>query len=364
MNIAVDRSAVRPQSHPLFLECDTGGKVLWMNRGAREQFGSARNVFDWLPAKNVAQARRLLAGEEPVMEICAESLRRPEGKLLLPVCFSRVLYYDHRVWLSARVGESVSEVEQHAAGGLRDIHERVLGHYFRLQKVQEKLKAAGMRRRGERQTALRLLEEERARLGRELHAGVGQALAGIRVHLEIVNTQLTAPPQAARNSLERIGTLAESALQQVRSVARRLHPPEWERLSLYDALSQLWDVSGIPQGYEAQLELAELPQEPPHAGKVLIYRMAQEAFSNLIRHAAATRVSLTVAFTDGRFVCRVQDNGRGFDSQKATAAGVGSGIGLRSIREQATLLGGGFSVASGAEGTTLTLWLPAAMRED
>src|SRR5258708_24386983 len=102
-------------------------------------------------------------------------------------------------------------------------------------------------------------------------------LVGIRSQLEIVVTLLPQPPHLVEVALDHISTLLNDALEQVRPVSRKLHPPEWLRLTLEDALRQLWEISGIPQRYEASLQLSTLPHEPDTHVKILMYRAAHEA---------------------------------------------------------------------------------------
>ena len=163
-----------------------------------------------------------------------------------------------------------------------------------------------------------------------------------------------------QRALSHIATLAQDAGEQVRSLSRRLHPPEWQRLSLEAAVQQLWDSSGVPQRFEAFLVVEPLPREPEQAAKVLVYRAVQEALTNLVRHARASRVEMTLESRDDRVVLRIQDNGVGFDVARLLSgpANVSQGIGLRSIREQASSLGGELEIESGAGGTRLELLVP------
>ena len=163
--------------------------------------------------------------------------------------------------------------------------------------------------------------------------------------------------QRARGS---IGRLAGEALEQVRGISRRLHPPEWQRLRLEAAVQQLWDNSGIPQNFEASLRIEPLPSEPEHEVKVLVYRAVQEAVANLARHSQATRVEMVLEARDERVVVSIQDNGVGFDTTRLfnAPASVAQGIGLRSIREQAASLGGRLEIASSPGGTRLELSVP------
>jgi len=163
-----------------------------------------------------------------------------------------------------------------------------------------------------------------------------------------------------QQALSRISTLANDALEQVRSVSGRLYPPEWQRLTLADALQQLWDLSGIPHRFEASLRIQPLPHEPDLEVKVLIYRAAQEALSNIARHAGATRVDAALKTRGDCAILTVQDDGVGFDAAGLLGgpASVASGIGLRSIREQAAALGGRLEIQSGPSGTRLVVSAP------
>jgi two-component system NarL family sensor kinase len=247
------------------------------------------------------------------------------------------------------------------SAGLLRLESSLLRHYLRLQLAERDLSSfARDRRRGIGRGAVRQIDLERQRLGRELHTGVGQMLAAIRLQIEIVAAHLLDPSALVQQALDRISTLANGALEQVRSVSARLHPPEWQRLTLADALQQLWDISGIPQRFEASLRIQPLPHEPDLEVKVLLYRAAQEAFSNVARHARATRVEAALETRGDCAMLTVRDDGVGFDVAGLLRgpASVASGIGLRSIREQAAALGGRSEIQSGPAGTTLVVSVP------
>jgi signal transduction histidine kinase len=265
-----------------------------------------------------------------------------------------------RVWQardSVIVGALPAETIQESSGELRHLRDSVLMHFFRLIVAEQKLahRAQSLRRGRGGRAAVRQIDLERRRLGRELHTGAGQMLAAIRMQLEVIARELPAPSHEVQDALDRIGALTGSTLEQVRSVSQRLHPPEWQRLPLREAIRQLWQISGIPQRYEASLELDFLPQEPALEVKVLLYRAMQEALSNLVRHAEASRVSASLVLADDAVTLTMQDNGRGFDPDalQRGPVDVASGIGLRSIREQAEALGGKLTIESGPGGTTL-----------
>ena len=316
--------------YPLFLECDMHGQVLWMSERTR----SALGALDTL-------TRTIASGS--------------------PLCFSRVLEAGGRVLISASPGECGEAHPPNGEVGLCGLQGNMLRHYFRLQLMERNLSSRVRRhKRGGGRQAIRQMERERQRLGRELHTGVGQMLAAIRLQLEVIAVQLPEPAAPVRQALDRISMLASEALEQVRAVSKRMHPPEWQRLTLESSLQQLWEISGIPERFDAEVRLVPLPREPEQEIKVLFYRAAQEALSNLARHARATRIEMELRPIDDFVVLKIQDNGVGFDVEQlwSAPASVRSGIGLRSIREQAAAIGGKLEIESGPQGTTLSVSAP------
>jgi two-component system, NarL family, sensor kinase len=281
------------------------------------------------------------------------SARRGVGNLLLVKSDLREQAFKIRLRASTALDAET--------GGLLDLQTRFVAHYFRLQTAERNL-ASWMQatRPPSGISAVRQIEKERERLGRDLHTGVGQLLVAIRLQLEVIAAQLPTPATGVQRALERIAALANEAAEQVRALSRQLHPPEWQRLTLETAIRQLWELSGIPQKFEASLEVDTLPREPEQEAKVLVYRAVQEALTNLVRHAKASRVAMTLEGRGGHVVLRIQDNGVGFDVARLwnAAANVTQGIGLRSIREQAASLGGALDIMSNAEGTNLELSVP------
>jgi two-component system NarL family sensor kinase len=237
---------------------------------------------------------------------------------------------------------------------------RLMGYLPRLPGLRRLFGSAQRRRERGGRKAVRQIEMERQRLGRELHTGIGQMLAAIHLHLEAISAELPAPTANIARALASISSLAADSLAQIRDISGRLHPPEWQRLTLESAIRQLWEISGVPQRFEASLEIHPFPCEPSLEAKILIYRGLQEALSNLVRHSQATRVAVALEVSDGRLVLSVVDNGVGFDARRAFSApaSLASGIGLRSIRETAQELGGKLEVKSGADGTTLVVSVP------
>ena len=161
--------------------------------------------------------------------------------------------------------------------GLGSLRRRLLQQYIRLLRGQESLE--NREERGRRNPGLALivqLDRERARLGRELHTGAGQAYSAIRYQLEWIEKKAPDLPEPIRECLQRIGKAARDADMEIRAVSQWLHPPDWQALGLLEALRNLWENSGIPETFEASLNLGPLTTEPPHPARVTAYRIVQE----------------------------------------------------------------------------------------
>jgi len=269
-------------------------------------------------------------------------------------------------WADASGRSSVEARANELSATLLALEQRFLERLLRLQAVEQRLALEARRHQGGSGIrAIRQIERERQRLGRELHTEVGQLLAAIRIQIEIVEADLPNTPEPVRESLQKISMLAQEALERVRTIARRIHPPEWQRLRLEDALRQLWEVTGMDRRFEARVSIQTLERDPTTEIKSLIYRAAQEGIANVMRHAQARRVDLTLLFQKGILRLQMRDDGIGFNAAEVLAApaSVASGIGLRSIREQAAELRGKVSITSGPLGTTLEVsvpWKPAS----
>jgi signal transduction histidine kinase len=208
------------------------------------------------------------------------------------------------------------------------------------------------------------IERERGRIAREIHAGAGQPLAGIKICLEPLDELFRSFPQSipqrigdeARQAVARIHYLTDEALSQVRAVSHRLHPPRWQELEVLEALRLLVNESGITRKCATSLTLGPLPVEPSHAVKVVLYRCVQECISNVLRHSGASQFSLSLTVEGGSIRMSVRDNGRGITPDALKRGG----IGLASIRRHARSVGGICRISSELVGTTIQISVPLA----
>jgi signal transduction histidine kinase len=340
-----------PPFGQVFLECDRQGRILWMSEHARARLGDACNLRDGLPAAPHLVGFLLDQGHQSTLTGIFHRIGRPP----VPVEMSCVMRSAGRLLLSVELRERAADQIARNADPLAALQSRTLANYFRLLRTQQALDSRLERGRGNPAAMIsEQLERERARLARELHTGAGQLLSAIKVHVELIESKAPELPPEIRGYLDRIAQLARDAAAEISAVSRRLHPLDWQAMGLVEALRKLWHASGIPERFQGSLHLADLPAEPPHPVRVALYRIAQEAISNVIRHADATRLSLTLDEQAGPITLRIEDNGKGFDTGRPDSGG----IGLRAIRDQVRNLDGDLQMTSGAAGTTLEVRIP------
>lgn len=196
-------------------------------------------------------------------------------------------------------------------------------------------------------------EVERRRLARELHDETGQALTSILLGLRSLEEFVDG--ESERAAVAHIRQLAVQTLQDVRRLAVELRPKALDDFGLVAALERLTagfgEQTGLAVDFVAGFGDTEIPGEVATA----LYRIVQEGLTNVVKHAAATRVSVLVTRKNGGVVLVIEDDGRGFDPEDAP----GDGFGLQGMRERVDLLGGTLRVESreGA-GTTIAVEVP------
>jgi two-component system sensor histidine kinase UhpB len=209
-------------------------------------------------------------------------------------------------------------------------------------------------RRDSTRRALGAQEGERSRIARELHDEVGQQLTALL--LRLTSARRLAGPDVEPILVEAHG-LTRGALDDVRRVARELRPEALDDLGLPSALAALSERFSRQAGLRVEHQLQ--PVLPPLTAEeeLVVYRVAQEAVTNVVRHAGCDRADLTLRVTDDALVLDVRDQGRGFDPGAVTANG------LVGMRERALLIGARFEVRSRpGQGTLVRLALPLQWR--
>jgi len=205
----------------------------------------------------------------------------------------------------------------------------------------------------------RVQEDERRRIARELHDGVGQNLTALKHRLAQLGDALPAG-DPARQHLEAALSLCTGTLEDTRSLSRLLRPPILDDLGLEPALRWLVRSQAEASGLDITLDL---PPLPPLDGELqtLLFRVAQEALHNVAKHAQAHGVVVRVSVRDGQAQLQVVDDGRGFDVASALHAG---GSGLAGMRERLRLYDGRLELHSApGEGTRVRATVPLPRRD-
>jgi two-component system sensor histidine kinase UhpB len=203
-------------------------------------------------------------------------------------------------------------------------------------------------RRESARQALTVQEAERGRVARELHDEVGQVFTAIMLQIEGITAH--APPELSEE-LEELRETARTGATDVRRIASRLRPEALEDLGLHSALSALATAFGRQTGIAIERSL-EPDLGLDREQELVVYRVAQEALTNVARHAHATRVELSLRREDGEIVLRVRDDGGGLPPGAMTSSN-----GIRGMRERAMLIGAKLRLSSDS-GTTVVLRLP------
>jgi signal transduction histidine kinase len=255
---------------------------------------------------------------------------------------------------------------------LADLFAPILCSCRRLREAEERERAA--ERFAER--AVEVQEAERSRLSREIHDGIAQRLAGLGFHLSAAEGALPDHHPEAREQIRHARGLCELAAAETRAAIGGLRPPVLDDLGLSAALATLArEAGGAPRGPGGAgrgvagggvagrgLDITvavsgELEDALPDHVQTALYRIAQEAVGNCLRHASATYVDLLLEHDHDRVRLKVRDDGVGFSRDRASRRT--ESYGLRGMAERAELLGGRFTVSSRpGVGTTVEAVIP------
>jgi signal transduction histidine kinase len=218
------------------------------------------------------------------------------------------------------------------------------------------------RRRAERETAslsgrlLTVHENERRRVARELHDDVTQRLAALAIEAtRIEGPHRMSGDEATRSIRDGLVKLSED----VHALSYRLHPSVIEDLGLVEALKAECERVTRSGAVTVQFTAKEIPKKLPQDTALCVFRVAQEALRNVVRHAGASSVEVSVARLDGGLQLAVSDNGTGFDPGRHADR---PSLGLASIRERVNLLKGTVDIDSAqGRGTTVLAWVPLSV---
>ncbi len=240
---------------------------------------------------------------------------------------------------------------------VRDILQRVDRLTRDNQRLFQQLSHGERRYRSLAKAVWRVQEEERRRLARELHDGIGQTLTALKNQLEMIERQAVAEGGIGgrlRDSVE----LAARALAETRELSRLLRPAVLDDLGLLAALR--WLVRWLEErtGLKVALAVGDVEDRLPADLETLVFRVSQEALTNVLKHARVGHAELALDRVGDRLRLRIADRGVGFDPAAQASESLG---GLRGMRDRVELLGGHFDLRSRpGTGTTIEAEIPLA----
>jgi PAS domain S-box-containing protein len=211
-------------------------------------------------------------------------------------------------------------------------------------------------------------DEERRRIARELHDGVGQLLAAMSMNFSKVERENTKLDPEAAHTLEENITLVKSAAQEIRTISYLLHPPLLDEVGLESALS--WFVDGFAERSKIAVSVDLVPgfsEGMPRDLALSLFRIVQECLTNIHRHSGSATAFLGITRSADEIRLEVKDEGKGMpeEIQSKISSGQSCGVGLSGMRERVRQFGGRLEVDSDETGTRITavLPLPAELRE-
>ncbi len=306
----------------VLMHCDA--RVTFVNAAAITLFGGAnagdllgKRIEHYIAAPSIADARERFAALHYGVDVDTgfqeRLLKKLNGEVFSAEVAVRLVTIDGRRCVQAIV---------------RDIGAQ--------KKTQMELRLANERLLHLSAHTLEASENERRQLSRELHDDLGQALTFIKMSAAWLSKRVTVDESAGR--IEQINAVAGDALAKVRNLTLALHPAQLDALGLKAAIEEHIRRFCAGSGIEYALQLQQLEPRPQPALEIALFRILQEALTNIFRHSGANFVEVTLARRDGVIALRVVDDGCGFDVDAALSAG--TSLGLHTMRERAQQLQG------------------------
>ncbi len=328
---------------------ETGAIVTW-NRAATRIFGytaeeaighNIRMLYPGdVPPEHIDLARRAVNGE-PIINF--ETRRRRKDGVVIDVelTVSPIRRYDGTVVGTSAIYSDVTE-RKRMETELRRLHHEQQRAEAQLRESRDRLR--------ELSSALQTIrEEEKTRIARELHDELGQMLTALKMDTAAIENELSHPQDALRKRTGAMKQLIDTTVASVRRISADLRPVMLDNLGLVPTLEWLAKEFSRRSGIHVDLDIAEEHLGINGDAATAIFRIAQEALTNVSRHSGADWVSMELQRRSGNVVLRISDNGKGFtDADKRKSRS----FGLLGMYERAYVLGGELKVGMPPEGGT------------
>jgi PAS domain S-box-containing protein len=206
-----------------------------------------------------------------------------------------------------------------------------------------------------------LQEEERTKIAREIHDEFGQALTALKIDLAWLGQRLLSDQDILHDKIEKMNHLIDATIETVRRISRELRPTVLDDLGLAAAIE--WAIQEFQGRTSIECNLTVEPEDITLDSErsTAVFRILQEALTNIVRHSGATRVDIYLEKSDNRLSLEVRDNGRGITKNEIRDP---KSLGLIGIKERALLWNGEISIEGTAEGTILMVKIPMLVSSD
>jgi signal transduction histidine kinase len=291
----------------------------------------------------------------PLLSLAALSRRVARGDLSA----RSPVWADDEVGYLARSFNAMVDVLEESRAALMKSNAEVLASNEELRRLYENLRLKEETRVSLLARTVSAQEEERLRLSRELHDGVGQMLASLLVHLKLI--ERSSNPALIQEKCAELRGLIVQTLEETKRLSMDLRPAGLDDLGLIDALE--WYARSFERttGIAVRLSISGFDQRLPQPVEVQLYRIAQEMLTNISKHAGARQAELNLQLIDGNVSLSVRDDGRGFDAGRTLRDNT-RGLGLLTMKERAELLGGSFQLNSApGQGTSIGITVPVLL---
>jgi two-component system, NarL family, sensor kinase len=210
------------------------------------------------------------------------------------------------------------------------------------------------------QRLLKVQDEERRKVARDLHDSTGQTLAALKMGIAVLEERLR-QNQCTSDVLSEITALADQAIQEIRTTSYLLHPPLLDEAGFNSAAQWYVDGFGKRSGIKVTLDLAIKRERLPITIETALFRVLQESLTNVHRHSGALEVSIRFQYQAETVLLEIRDCGRGIPMERLTRlreASSETGVGLAGMRERLTELNGRLEIDSDRHGTSLRAIVP------
>jgi PAS domain S-box-containing protein len=244
---------------------------------------------------------------------------------------------------------------------LRDDRGQVIGTLSSGEDITDRKRAEDEVRRLSGQL-LRLQDEERRRIARDLHDSTGQDLVALATTLSQLHASIPSSSRKLRKLASQCQALADRCIRDVRTLSYLLHPPMLDEAGLEDAIRHYAGGFTERTGIEVELEISpRLGRLKPHV-ELALFRVVQESLTNIQRHSGSPKGRIRVERDPGKFTVEISDKGSGISGGLPRRNGkmpFGLGVGIPSMHERVALIGGQLDIESSSSGTTVRVTIPA-----